>query len=78
VESEPQPIRLKGTLIRLRDSGFGFIHVRDGGDYYVHISNMRHRAEWIEGQSVSFVPGEGSVGKAPPAKDVVAIAPEVE
>ena len=62
----------------MNEKGFGFIHTAQEGDFYVHISAMRHRAEWAEGQTVSFVPSEGAVNKAPPAKDVVAIVDEVE
>jgi hypothetical protein len=70
---DAKPIRLTGTLVRLRDEGYCFIHVRGGVEHYCNINSMRHRAEWVEGQNVSFVPGKAPEGKAPPAYDVVAV-----
>lgn len=71
--------RLNGTLVRLKDEGYGFIRPDDGTpDYYVSISSMRDRADWIEGSRVQFTPGvafpvrQGQKNKATPAWDVVA------
>lgn len=70
---EPKTKRLTGTLIRIRDEGYAFIHVRDMGDYYVNVSSMRRREDWQEQAEVSFMPGEPRANKATPAYDVVAI-----
>lgn len=64
--------RLTGTLIRIRDEGYGFIHSATM-DYYVNVSSMRDRSAWREGQKVNFLPGPSKPGKAPPAYDVQAI-----
>ncbi len=69
----PDPKRLTGTIVRIRDEGYGFIHTANDGDFYVNISSMRDRSDWIERTAVSFVPGEGKPGKAPPAFDVARV-----
>jgi hypothetical protein len=69
----PDPKRLTGTLIRIRDEGFAFIHTVGQGDFYVNVTSMRDRTDWIERTVVSFVPGEGKPGKAPPAYDVARV-----
>lgn len=66
--------RLTGTLIRIRDEGYGFIHVDRGVEHYVNVSSMRNREDWQRGKIVTFIPGVGRPGKSPPAYDVVAIA----
>ena len=65
--------RLTGTLIRLHDSGFGFIKVAGRGDFFVHIHDMRDRKDWVEKTEVSFTPGPPRPGKAPPAFDVAKV-----
>lgn len=71
--------RLTGTLVRLKTEGYGFIRPDDGTpDYYVSISSMRDRADWVEGTRVQFTPGKpfpvraGEKSKATPAFEVVA------
>lgn len=68
--------RLIGTLARLRDEGYAFIHVPGKGDFYAHINEFRDRAQWIGGLQVEFTPGKPKPGKAPPAYDVVAVSKE--
>jgi hypothetical protein len=70
---ETTPNRLTGTLIRIRDEGFAFIHVAHQGDWYVNITSMRDRADWQEGELVSFIPGVAKGNKAAPAYDVFAV-----
>ena len=69
----PDPKRLTGTLVRIHGEGYGFIHTQDAGDFFVHVKEMRDRADWVEGKQVSFVPGAGQPGKAPPASDVAKV-----
>lgn len=68
-----KPKRLQGTLIRLHEQGFAFVHVKDHGDFYVHINEMRDRKCWEQGAVVSFLPGVAKGGKCPPGYDVCAV-----
>ena len=71
----PDAKRLTGNLVRLRPEGYAFAHVRDQGDFYVNIKEMRDRSAWEEGTLVSFVPGAArKPGQAPPAYDVVKVS----
>ena len=67
------PKRLTGTLVRIHGDGYGFIHTQEHGDYFVHVKELRDRADWVEGTQVSFVPAEGQPRKAPPATDVARV-----
>jgi cold shock CspA family protein len=73
----PDAKRLTGTIIRIREEGYGFIHAEQG-DFYVNIASMRDRGMWREGTRVTFLPGAPRAGKAPPAYDVKALPPLVE
>ena len=79
LDSEAQPQRKVGVLLRLKEEGYGFIRPDAKGrqrepDYYVNICEMRDRADWQEGRAVSFLPGKPQPGsrKAPRASDVAA------
>lgn len=72
--------RLTGTLVRIKDEGYGFIHPDNKNpDYYVAISSMLDRRDWEEGKRVEFTPGDpfparaGERTKATPAYDVTAL-----
>lgn len=72
--------RRTGTLLRLKDQGYGFIRPDGGGpDFYVSITSMRDRSDWVEGGRVEFTPGDarptppGGKSKAAPAWDVVGL-----
>lgn len=69
----PTTTRLQGTLIRIREQGYGFIHVPHGTEHFVNVNQMRDRSAWVEGTEVRFTPGKAKPGKAPPAYDVVAV-----
>jgi cold shock CspA family protein len=76
-----RPPRLTGTLFRILDEGFGFIHSDCGGrDHFVSIAEMRNRADWQAasaaiadkgGLRVSFCSGAPKAkNQAPRAVDV--------
>ena len=53
--------------------GYGFIRPDSGGaEYFVHVGSMLDRDAWVEGEPVTFVPGEAKPDsrKAPPAYSV--------
>lgn len=73
--------RLTGTLVRVREEGYGFIRPDNGPpDYFVAVSSFRHRKDFRVDQRVEFTPGVARRSsphdrpKAPPAWDVVAIS----
>ncbi len=80
-----RPPRLTGTLFRILDEGFGFIHSDRGGrDHFVSITEMRNRADWQAagdaiadkgGLRVSFCSGAPKAkNQAPRALDVVPLS----
>lgn len=69
----PADVRLKGTLIRIHEEGYGFIRVPHRGEFFVNVNQLRDRSIWVEGAEVHFTPGRPKSGKAPPAYDVVAV-----
>jgi cold shock CspA family protein len=75
-----RPRRKTGTLVRIKDEGYGFIRPDDGSpDYFVSITSLHNRAHFRENTVVEFtpgatsLPGDGKKSKAPPALDVVAV-----
>ena len=66
--------RVSGTVKWFNGAkGYGFIEQEDGGDIFVHYSEIRGEGfrNLEEGQRVEF--GVGQDGKGPRATDVVAI-----
>lgn len=78
---KPRAERIRGTLVRVRDEGYGFIRPDAGPpDFYVAVSSFRDRGDFRPGRRVEFTPGvahrseDGGRSKAAPAWDVAGIA----
>lgn len=75
--AEPEGQRVLGTLVRVREEGYGFIRPDTGPpDFFVAVASFRNRADFKLGRRVEFTPGvarrakEGDRAKAAPAWDV--------
>ncbi len=64
--------RVTGTLVRIHEKGYGFIRPTNPAlpEHYVNVTDFVNRADWFEGNTVSFVSGPAKPGKAPPAISV--------
>lgn len=69
----PQPAgRLRGTLLRIHQNGYGFIHVGPGLPEYWIQKRQVPAAEWRTGRALTFLPGQPKKpGTAPAALDVL-------
>jgi CspA family cold shock protein len=69
----------KGTIRRLTDRGFGFIHIAEGGDLFFHRSELQgvDYNSLREGQEVEFETGKGRDGR-PQAVKVRLAQPKIE